>query len=160
MSVSPRPDPRDPVQLFATGLGAGLAPRAPGTFGTLAAVPVYLLLATQPDWVYLLVTLVIVAVGFPICGVAARRLGVHDHPAIVWDEIAGYLLTMLAAPSGWLWVLVGFGLFRLFDITKPWPVRIADRRVPGGLGIMLDDILAAGYAWLGLQTLAWLSRSF
>ncbi len=159
MNPRPRPNPRDPVQFIAIGFGAGLAPHAPGTFGTLVAIPLYLLLATQPMWIYALVTLVVVAIGIPLCGIAARRMGVHDHPAIVWDEIAGYLLTMLAAPDGWPWLLAGFALFRLFDITKPWPVRIADQRVHGGLGIMLDDVLAAGYAWLCLQALVLVSGS-
>jgi phosphatidylglycerophosphatase A len=81
-------------------------------------------------------------------------MGVHDHPGIVWDEIAGYLLTMVAAPKGWLWVWLGFGLFRLFDIWKPWPIRWLDRHVQGGLGIMVDDTLAAIYALIGLQLLA------
>ena len=157
MPPLPRPDPRDPVQLAATGFGAGLSPRAPGTLGTVAAIPLYLLLAGLPTGAYLLATALVFLVGIPVCGAAARRMGVADHPAIVWDEFAGYLLTMTAAPRGWQWVLAGFVLFRLFDIAKPWPVRWADRRVHGGLGIMLDDVLAAGYAWAGLQGLAWLS---
>ena len=159
MAPLPRPDPRDPVQLAATAFGAGLAPRAPGTFGTLAAVPLYLLLAPLPLHHYLLAVALVVALGIPICHVASRRMGVSDHPAIVWDEVAGYLLTMAAAPAGWVWVVAGFLLFRLFDIAKPWPVCVADRRVHGGLGIMLDDLLAAGYAWAGLQAIAWLSGS-
>lgn len=157
MTPLPRPDPRDPVQLLATGLGAGLAHRAPGTFGTLVGVAVYLAIAGQPLAVYLGITLLVVVAGVPICGVAARRMAVHDHPAIVWDEIAGFLLTMTAVPTGWPWVLAGFVLFRVFDIAKPWPVRVADRRVGGGIGIMLDDLLAAGYAWLLLQSAVWLS---
>lgn len=157
MPPLPRPDPRDPVQLAATVFGAGMSPRAPGTFGTLAAVPLYLLLAGLSLEVYLLVTAVVFAIGIPLCHAAARRMGVADHPAIVWDEVAGYLLTMAAAPQGWVWVLAGFLLFRLFDIAKPWPVRVVDRRVHGGLGIMLDDVLAAGYAWGCLQGLVWIS---
>ena len=159
MAPLPRPDPRDPVQLAATAFGAGLSPHAPGTFGTLAAIPLYLLLSLLPLGPYLLATALVIAVGIPLCGAAARRMQVADHPAIVWDEVAGYLLTMAAAPRGWEWVLAGFVLFRLFDIAKPWPVRLADRRVHGGLGIMLDDLLAAGYAWGCLQALVWLSRS-
>ncbi len=89
--------------------------------------------------------------GVWICDRAARDLGVHDHPAIVWDEVIGYFVTMIAAPPGWLWIAVGFVLFRLFDILKPWPIRQADQQVGGGFGIMFDDLLAAGYAWLCLQ---------
>lgn len=147
-----------PVHFLAFGFGSGLSPFAPGTAGTLAAIPLYLLLVQLPLWAYLAVLLVMSLVGIWICGESSRRLGVHDHGGIVWDEFAGYLLTMIAAPAGWLWVVIGFFLFRLFDIWKPWPVKVVDRDVPGGLGIMLDDILAGIYAWLCLQLLAyWLA---
>ena len=141
----PRPDLRHPVHLLAFGFGAGLSPLAPGTAGTLVAVPVYLGLSLLPSWGYLLATALVIAAGVVICGWSARRLGVHDHPGIVWDEIAGYLVTMAWAPAGPLWVLAGFILFRLFDILKPWPIGWLDRRVGGGTGIMLDDV-AAGVA--------------
>jgi phosphatidylglycerophosphatase A len=91
--------------------------------------------------------------GITICGQAASRLGVHDHPGIVWDEIVGYLVTMAFAPSGWLWIGLGFVLFRLFDIVKPWPIRWCDRQVGGGLGIMLDDLLAGVLSAALLQLL-------
>jgi len=139
---------------LAFGFGSGLAPRAPGTFGTLAAVPLYLLLQPLPLTAYLGVVVVMSLLGIHLCGHAARRLGVHDHPGIVWDEFAGYLLTMAAAPAGWLWVVAGFALFRLFDIWKPWPIHIADHKVQGGLGIMVDDLIAGVYGWLALQGLA------
>jgi phosphatidylglycerophosphatase A len=87
-----------------------------------------------------------VLLGIPLCGASARRLGVHDHPGIVWDEIAGYLITMLAVPVSWPWLLAGFMLFRLFDIAKPWPIREADHSLRGGLGIMLDDVIAGLFA--------------
>ncbi len=103
--------------------------------------------------VYAAVVAVGFAVGVWLCGRTARDLGVHDHPGIVWDEIIGYLLTMMTMPMGVLPVLAGFIAFRLFDILKPWPVGWFDRRVGGGLGIMLDDALAAGYAWLVLRAL-------
>lgn len=143
-----------PIHFLAFGFGSGLSPFAPGTAGTLAAIPLYLLLVQLPWWGYGLVLLAISLAGIWICGESSRRLGVHDHGGIVWDEFAGFLLTMIAAPPGWVWVVAGFFLFRLFDIWKPWPVRIVDRDVPGGLGIMLDDILAGVYAWLTLQLLA------
>ncbi|MBO0614708.1 MAG: hypothetical protein RL122_2566 [Pseudomonadota bacterium] len=143
-----------PVHFLAFGFGSGLSPFAPGTAGTLAAIPLYLLLVQLPFWGYVAVLLVMSLVGIWICGESSRRLGVHDHGGIVWDEFAGYLLTMLAAPAGWVWMVVGFCLFRLFDIWKPWPVRRVDREVSGGFGIMFDDILAGIYAWLALQVLA------
>ncbi|UOG91701.1 MAG: phosphatidylglycerophosphatase A [Candidatus Thiothrix sulfatifontis] len=143
-----------PVHFLAFGFGSGLSPFAPGTAGTLAAIPLYVLLVQLPLWGYVAVLLVMALVGIWICGESSRRLGVHDHGGIVWDEFAGYLLTMLAAPAGWVWIVVGFCLFRLFDIWKPWPIRLVDRDVPGGFGIMFDDILAGIYAWIALQVLA------
>lgn len=136
---------RDPGHALALGFGSGLAPRAPGTFGTLAAIPVYLLCMTLPAPVYLLVLAAAFAAGVYLCGRTARALGVHDHPGIVWDEVVGYLATMAFAPPGWAWIALGFVCFRVFDIWKPWPIRALDRHVHGGLGIMLDD-LAAGIA--------------
>lgn len=145
---------RDPAHFLALGFGSGCAPKAPGTFGTLAAIPLYLLMQPLPLWIYLLLTGAGFALGVWICDRTARDLGVHDHPAIVWDEVVGYWIAMIAAPPGWLWVITGFALFRLFDILKPWPIRQADRKIGGGFGIMFDDLLAAGYAWLTLQGLA------
>ena len=149
-----RPDLRNPVHLLAFGFGSGLAPVAPGTFGTLAAIPFYLLMARLPLAGYLLVLLLVILAGIRICGRASRDLGVHDHPGIVWDEFAGFFVTMIAAPPGWPWILAGFALFRFFDILKPWPIGWLDRRVGGGLGIMLDDLVAGLYAWL----LLWLAQ--
>lgn len=146
---------RDPVHFLALGFGSGLSPIAPGTFGTLAAVPIYLLLQLLPLPTYLVVTALLFVFGVFICDISARKLGVHDHPGIVWDEVVGYLVTMIAAPVGWYWVLVGFVLFRLFDILKPWPIRFIDRHVEGGLGIMLDDLLAGVMAALLLQGAVW-----
>jgi phosphatidylglycerophosphatase A len=145
---------RHPVHFLSLGLGSGLAPVAPGTFGTVAALPLYLLLRPLELGAYLAVVAALFLLGVALCGRTARALGVHDHPAIVWDEVVGYLVTMTAAPGGWFWPLVGFALFRLFDIVKPWPVRTADRRVGGGGGIMLDDLLAGLYAALVLQGIA------
>lgn len=154
-----QPNPRllcHPVHFLSLGFGSGLAPKAPGTFGTLAAVPLYWLLSAATLPVYLAVVIALTVLGVWLCDHTARALGVHDHPAIVWDEVAGYLITMIAAPAGWQWLLLGFVLFRLFDILKPWPIRWIDRQVHGGLGIMLDDVLAGAMAWLVLQGIAWL----
>jgi phosphatidylglycerophosphatase A len=144
-----------PEHFFAFGFGSGLAPKAPGTFGTLAAVPIFLLIQPLSWPLYLSWLLVAFALGVYWCDRSSKALGVHDHGGIVWDEMVGYWLTMFLAPAGWLWMLVGFLLFRLFDIVKPWPIGWLDRQVKGGLGIMIDDIVAALYAWICLQLLAW-----
>ena len=143
-------DLRHPIHFLALGLGSGLSPKAPGTFGTLAAVPFVLLWQMLPWWGFALIVWVSFVFGVWLCGESARRLGVHDHPGIVWDEFVGYWLTMLFAPTGWLWLLLGFIFFRIFDILKPWPIGWADRQVSGGMGIMLDDVLAGIYAGLVL----------
>lgn len=147
----------NPVHLLSLGFGSGLAPRAPGTAGTLIAIPIYLLMTGLSAPVYLLLTLFLLYIGVHLCQATAQRLGVHDHPAIVWDEIVGYLLTMVAVPLGWVWIVAGFVLFRLFDIWKPWPIGLLDRRVSGGIGIMLDDLLAALYASMVLQLIIYLT---
>ena len=158
MKPMPPPIPaallRDPGHLLALGFGSGLAPRAPGTFGTLAAIPVYLLCAPLAPAFYLLVIVAAFGLGVWLCGRTARALGVHDHPGIVWDEIVGYLLTMTLAPPGWPWVVLGFACFRLFDIWKPWPIRALDRSVHGGMGIMLDDLLAGAAAGAAVALVA------
>ena len=143
----------DPVHLLAFGFGSGLSRNAPGTAGTLAAVPAYLLLVQLPPAGYVLALVAGFIVGIYLCGRTAADLGVHDHPGIVWDEFVGYWLTMIALPPHWLWVGLGFVLFRLFDVLKPWPIRLLDRRVGGGFGIMLDDAAAALPAILCLQLL-------
>lgn len=146
---------RNPVHLFSLGLGLGASPWAPGTFGTLLGIPLYLLLQDVSLWIYLGIVLLIFVLGALAAQHTARALGQHDHGAIVIDEVAGYLITMIAAPAGWGWIIAGFLLFRLFDIWKPWPIRWADRSVHGGIGIMLDDAIAGMYAAIVLQSVAW-----
>lgn len=145
---------QSPVHIFAFGFGSGLAPFAPGTFGTLAAIPLYWMLSLFPVWFYLSLVIIAALAGIWICGESAKKLGVHDHAGIVWDEFVGFWITMLAAPSGLIWVIMGFIIFRVFDIWKPWPIYIADDKVHGGLGIMLDDIVAGIYALIVMQFLA------
>ena len=140
-----------PVDFLALGFGSGLVPKGPGTAGTVVAIPVYLLVSRLPVNFYLALVAVLFIVGIPVCAHAARRMGVHDHPAIVWDEIVGYLVTMVFAPPGWLWMLAGFVLFRFFDILKPWPIKWFDSKVGGGFGIMVDDLLAGLAAAAVLQ---------
>lgn len=144
---------RHPVHFLSLGFGSGLFPVAPGTMGTLAAIPVYLLLAKLDLSAYLIITLLMFAVGIYLCGVTSRELGGNDHPAIVWDEIVGYVITMIAVPPKIGWLFLGFLLFRLFDILKPWPIRVLDRSLKGGIGIMLDDVLAGIFSALILQCL-------
>jgi phosphatidylglycerophosphatase A len=142
---------RNPLHLLSLGLGSGLAPVAPGTCGTLVAVPLYLLLAQLPLNYYLLAVVLAFIAGVYLCGYTSTALGVHDHSGIVWDEFVGFWITMIAVPSTWQWILAGFVLFRLFDIVKPWPVKVADAKMKGGFGIMFDDVLAALYALAILQ---------
>jgi phosphatidylglycerophosphatase A len=142
---------KHPVVLIALGFGSGLAPIAPGTAGTLVAIPFYLAMQSLPLTVYAAVTLTCALIGIGICGYAAKRLGVHDHPAIVFDEIVGFFITMFAAPPGLLMLLAGFVLFRLFDALKPWPISWIDRNVHGGFGIMFDDVIAGVMSLAVLQ---------
>lgn len=142
---------KNPVLLAATGFGAGLTPYAPGTAGTLVAIPIYLFIAPLSPTSYLGVVLLLFALGVAMCRQAERQLAIYDHPAVVWDEIVGYLVTMFLVPVHWVWLVVGFILFRLFDIWKPFPIRALEHRIRGGLGTMLDDVVAGLYAWLLLQ---------
>ncbi len=144
---------KSPVHFLAFGLGSGAAPKAPGTFGTVAAVVLYLGLQYLPFWNYVLMLVVATVFGIWLCDKTSRDLNVHDHPGIVWDEFVGYWITMLAAPKGWLWIVIGFVLFRIFDIWKPWPIKVVDNKVHGGFGIMLDDIIAGIFAFVVLQIL-------
>ena len=147
---------KDPVHILAFGFGTGLSPVAPGTVGSLPGVALALATLGFGLPVKLSVLAVLIVAGVWICGESARRIGVHDHPGIVWDEIAGmYLVLLVAPPSIWLWALA-FGLFRLFDIWKPWPIRDLDHRLEGGAGIMLDDLVAALYAASILGFSGWL----
>lgn len=151
MNKAPASVWRNPIHFLAFGLGSGASPWAPGTVGTLAAVPLYFLLASLPVFFYALLLLIAFLLGCWLCDRTSRDLGVHDHGGIVWDEFVGYWLTMLALPAGLGWALAGFLLFRFFDIIKPWPIRWADQQVSGGFGIMLDDVLAGIYAGLILH---------
>jgi len=142
---------------IATGLGAGLAPLAPGTVGSLVAlIPWWFALRQlSPAW-YALILLLAFALGVWACEISGKRLGVDDHRALVWDEFVGQWIELAAAPLGWPWLVAGFLLFRLFDVWKPWPIRIADRRVHGGFGVMLDDVLAGIGALIVMQIAAYL----
>ncbi|MDA7747208.1 phosphatidylglycerophosphatase A [Psychromonas sp.] len=151
----------NPMHLAAVGFGSGLAPKAPGTFGTLAAVPLFYLLAMLTIEWYVAVLVITSLLGFWFCHVTSEAMGVHDHKAIVWDEFVGYWISMLpililypdiqqGGPIPFIWVLVGFVLFRFFDVLKPYPISWLDKKVEGGFGIMIDDIVAGIFAAIGL----------
>jgi len=146
----------DPVNFLAFGFGTGLAPVAPGTFGSLPGVLLAWLTLDMGIYVQLGIAAALFLAGIWICGESARRIGVHDHGGIVWDEICGMYITLLLAPATILGFALGFGLFRLFDIVKPSPIRELDHRLGGGLGIMLDDLVAALYALILLALYGWL----
>ena len=149
---------RDPVHMLAFGFGSGLAPRAPGTFGTLLALVLYVPLAQLGLGVYSAVVVLAGAAGVWICGASSKKLGVHDHGGIVWDEFVGLWIALWAVPFEWQWMLLGFALFRFFDVLKPWPIRLLDQRVHGGVGIMIDDVVAGLMACLCLHVvIGWLA---
>ena len=147
----------DPRHFLAFGFGSGLSPWAPGTMGTIAAIPPYLLLSRLDLLPYIAVLIAGFLTGIYLCDFSSRTLGVHDHGGIVWDEFIGFWITMIAVPLlNWQWVLTGFVLFRFFDIVKPWPVKAADKHISGGFGIMIDDVLAGFYALACMHSIDWI----
>ncbi len=147
---------KHPAHFLSLGFGSGLSPKMPGTIGTIAGVFVYLGIAGL-DWrIYLAVLILMFVLGVAVSDYTARVLGVHDHPAIVVDEIVGYLVTMFMVPPTPVFIVTGFLLFRVFDILKPWPIGVVDKSVKGGLGIMLDDLIAALFSLLIIQIIVYL----
>jgi phosphatidylglycerophosphatase A len=156
MTTPVKPNLRNPIHLLAFGLGSGCAPKAPGTFGTLAAIPFWwLFLQDVPLIPYLCVLIAGFAFGVYLCEQTSKDLGVHDHGGIVWDEWIGLWITYIALPVGIEWIIIGFALFRFFDILKPWPIKWLDEKVHGGFGIMIDDVLAGIFALICVQSLAY-----
>ena len=148
-----------PAGWIAMGFGSGLSPIAPGTTGSLVAlIPWWFVLRELPIVWYIAVLIAAFVIGVWACDIAGKRLGVDDHRALVWDEFVGQWIALCAAPVGWPWMIAGFALFRLFDIWTPWPIRVADRQVRGGLGVMLDDVLAGIYALIVMQAAAAIIR--
>lgn len=148
---------RDPGHFLSFGGGSGLIPWAPGTWGSLVGVAAFALLQPLEAWLFWTCVAAMAAAGIPLCARTSRALGVKDHGAIVWDEIVGVIIALGiagAAPREWL---AGFALFRALDILKPWPIRVFDRRVPGGLGIMADDVAAGVLAGLAILLFKYLS---
>lgn len=146
----------NPIHFIAFGFGSGLAPLMPGTFGTLAAIPFYFALQLLPWQFYLVTVLFTFSLGIWLCDVTERDIGIPDYPGIVFDEMVGFWCTMFLVPQGWLWIILGFLLFRLFDIWKPWPIRWFNNNIPGGFGIMFDDLLAGCIACIVLHVLIYL----
>ena len=142
MTVSRKEVLRHPALLLAFGFGSGFASKAPGTFGTIAAIPFHLIFINFPTWLHGTVIGLAFLLGIWICGKTTEYLGVHDHEGIVWDEFVGYWITMFFLPLNWVWIILGFVVFRILDILKPWPIKWIDEKVRGGLGIMLDDLIA------------------
>lgn len=149
-----------PVHFLAYGFGSGLIPFAPGTIGTLVGVLIFRFLTRLPALYYAAVTLVMTIAGIFICDQTARDMGKIDSGAIVYDEITGFLVAMFLLPTGWRWILSGFILFRLFDIWKPFPINLVEYKISGGLGIMMDDILAALFVLLILHAVRWGLKRF
>ncbi|PZP24876.1 MULTISPECIES: phosphatidylglycerophosphatase A [Pseudomonas] len=146
----------DPWHFLAFGFGSGTLPKAPGTWGSLIALVFVPLWHLLPVWGYAALLVATTLFGIWLCGKVADDLRVHDHEGIVWDELVGIWITFWLAPDGWAWLLLGFVAFRLFDIFKPGPIGWLDRHLQGGLGIMLDDVLAGVFAWAVVQGAAWL----
>jgi phosphatidylglycerophosphatase A len=148
---------RDPGHFLSLGFGSGLAPKAPGTFGTVAAIVVYLPMTLLSTPVYCAVTILLFFLGIWLCGRTATQLGTHDHGSIVFDEFVGFLVTMAFVTCSVSSVILGFLLFRLFDILKPWPISFLDKKVHGGFGIMIDDVIAGLFAVVILEFIEYLS---
>jgi phosphatidylglycerophosphatase A len=147
-----------PAHLLAFGFGSGLAPKAPGTVGTLLGLPLFwLIVAITPDLPKQIILLTATfLLGVWACGRTGRALGAADHGGMVWDEIVAFALVLMFSPTGWPWIALAVALFRLFDILKPWPIRLADTHLKNGFGVMFDDLLAAAYAIAALKGLLWL----
>jgi phosphatidylglycerophosphatase A len=145
---------KNPWHFIAFGFGTGTIPVAPGTFGTLIAIPFYLFLTAYSPTTYIILTIAISVFSIWLCNKVSQEINVHDHQGMCIDEIVGYLVTMIGAPYGWRWILLGFVLFRIFDIWKPWPIRQVDAQVTGGLGMILDDVLAGVYSLIIIHILA------
>ena len=148
-----------PAGWIASGFGVGLSPRAPGTIASLVALlPWWLYLQHLSFAVYAGLLVFAFAVGVLASNWVIAKTRIEDPSVVVWDEFIGQWIALALAPAGWLWMLGGFVLFRLFDIWKPWPVSWADRKLHGGFGAMLDDVLAGLYAFVVLQIAAYFLR--
>jgi phosphatidylglycerophosphatase A len=146
----------NPWHFIAFGFGTGALPVAPGTFGTLIAIPFYLAIQNLPSLAYFIIVLIVIAGSIWICDKVSREINVHDHQGMCLDEVVGYLVTMCGVPHGLKWIILGFLLFRLFDIWKPQPIRYLDEKLTGGAGVILDDVAAGIYSCFILHILSWM----
>lgn len=151
---------RNPLHFIAFGFGSGALPFAPGTFGTLVAIPLYLLLKPLPLVWYVSFTLGFIFFSMWLCEKVSKDIGVEDHQGMCIDEIVGYLVTMTAAPHGPFFVIMGFLFFRLFDIWKPFPINWIDSKIKNGIGMVLDDVLAGIYSAIALHVFTWVLLRF
>jgi phosphatidylglycerophosphatase A len=156
MSTSLRTIWTNPIHFVACAFGFGALPWMPGTWATLAAIPLVIALKHFPEAVYISISVALVLLGVYLCDVFNRDMGTEDHPACAWDEMSSFLLVMIFLPPNWYYLLIGFVLFRFFDILKPWPIGWVDRKVHGGFGVMLDDVIAALFSLIILHAIAWL----
>ncbi len=140
---------------MALGFGSGLAPKAPGTFGTIMGLPLYWLMASIAFPIQLIIITIAFLIGIYFCDIAGKLLGVSDHGSIVWDEIVAMMLVLTITPIDWIWWIVAF-VFRLFDIWKPFPISWCDAKLKGGFGVMFDDLLAAFYAMIMIKIILWI----
>ena len=145
-----------PSHFIAFGFGSGAAPFAPGTFGTLIAVPFYLAICHLPILLYISLVTIITIASMWLCEHVSQEINVHDHQGMCLDEVVGYLITMIGAPQGLIWIVLGFIFFRVFDIWKPWPINYIDTHVSGGFGMILDDAFAGFYSIIMLKLLSWI----
>lgn len=146
---------KTPMQFFASGFGSGCAPVAPGTFGTVASIPFWLLLSFLSPISYVIAVVAIFLLGWYVSEKASQELNVHDHGGIVIDEFVGFFITMFLVPFSWVNILLGFILFRIFDVIKPWPIKVIDQKVKGGFGIMIDDVFAGIMALICMHIILW-----
>lgn len=149
---------RDPRYFLAFGFGSGLSPVAPGTCGTITAILIYFFMAGLTWELYLGFIVVAFVVGIVISDEITKELKINDYKGIVWDEFIGYWLTMFLVPCGFVWIFLGFILFRWFDIWKPFPIKHLERCNHSGFAIMIDDVMAALYAWIVLQLIIFVWR--
>ena len=141
----------NPLHVLAIGFGSGLSPIAPGTAGSLAAIPFCYALGFAGTLTQIAFILFSFIIGVYACQKATDAIGIDDHGGIVWDEFVGMFITMLLLPNTMEWLIAGFVTFRVFDIWKPWPIRPIDAKLKGGLGIMLDDVIAGGFSLVILK---------
>jgi phosphatidylglycerophosphatase A len=147
---------RNPLYFSGFGFGSGAMPFAPGTFGTLMAIPFYLLLRPLPLVYYIVFVMFFIAASSWLCDYLSRKIHEHDHPGMCIDEFAGFFVTMINAPQGWGWISLGFIFFRIFDVWKPWPIRFIDEKIHGGFGMVLDDVVAGLAGLIIIQFLRYL----